>query len=59
MLGTPVLGRLRQENCEFKASLGYKVKSVSKKRKKEKKEEKKKTDSSLLNFIFAAIYKIN
>jgi hypothetical protein len=30
MLGTPVLGRLRQENCEFKASLGYKVKTVSK-----------------------------
>jgi hypothetical protein len=30
MLIVPVLGRMRQENVEFKASLGYKERPVSK-----------------------------
>jgi hypothetical protein len=30
-------GRLRQENCEFKTSLGYIKKTASKKKKKERK----------------------
>jgi hypothetical protein len=36
----PALGRLRQEDCEFEASLGYIAKMSPKKRKKEKENPK-------------------
>jgi hypothetical protein len=37
----PVLGRLRQEDCEFQASLGY-TERLSRKKKKRKEKKKKK-----------------
>jgi hypothetical protein len=37
----PVLGRLRQEDCEFQASLGYTERLSLKKKKKKRKEKEK------------------
>jgi hypothetical protein len=37
----PALGRLRQEDCEFQASLGYMVRSCLKTTAMEKKKERK------------------
>lgn len=39
---TPALGRLRQEDYEFEARLGYKASPFLKKKKKIQKEKKKK-----------------
>jgi hypothetical protein len=42
-------GRLRQENCEFKTSLGY-IKKTALKKKKRKKERKRKSTETI--FVF-------
>jgi hypothetical protein len=48
-------GRLRQENCEFKTSLGYIKKTASKKKRKK---EKEKAQKQSLSFAILRIRKI-
>jgi hypothetical protein len=50
-------GRLRQENCEFKTSLGY-IKKTALKKKKERKKEKEKAQKQSLSFAILRRRKI-
>jgi hypothetical protein len=41
----PILGKFRQEDCKFKASLGYTARTCLKQTNKQKKQTKKNSDS--------------
>jgi hypothetical protein len=45
----PALMRLRQDECEFKASWGYTVKACPKNKEKKRKKEREKKNQNILN----------